>query len=626
TIAKSGTSEFLSAIEDKKADMNLIGQFGVGFYSVFLVADKVVVTTKHNDDDQYIWESQAINDFTIAKDPRGNTLGRGTQIKLHFKDDAVSFLEDNSIRNLILKYSEFINFPIWLWTKRTETITVEDDMIEKKESDEPKVDSEEPKVEDAKDDDKKSDVETKTIEIPGWELMNTQKPIWTRDPKNVTDIEYENFYMSFSKDNTPPLAWTHFKAEGEVDFKAIVYIPSKAPDNLFQKVQDFARNVKLFVKRVFITDEFLDFIPKYLAFIKAVIDADDIPLNVSRETLQHHRSLQLIKKRIVKKTLELIADLKKDDVKYTKFLKEFGTSLKIGAIEDNENRKKIAHLLKFPSSYKGSNWTTIDDYISRMKKDQDKMYFITGSSIEEVEKSPFAESLVARGYEVLYMVEPIDEMLVQHMPGHGGKMFQNIAKGDFTDPGASPISLSELKFKFIKLTEWMQLVLADIQVTNRLTTSPCVVIANEWENEFLKDFYAKQKKTLEINPYHPLIIGLLDIVEKGKADENTKEMVQVLYESTLIRSGFELKDNIKYVTMIEKILRRNLGIDPDAKPEINIVPAEDADPTAKSNPELKDEEDLFNELERDESPVKPSNDDADDSTDPTKPIIGHDEL
>ncbi|CAG8800154.1 15970_t:CDS:2, partial [Racocetra persica] len=211
TIAKSGTSEFLSAVEDKKADMNLIGQFGVGFYSVFLVADKVIVTTKHNDDDQYIWESQAINDFTIAKDPRGNTLGRGTQIKLHLKDDAISFLEDASIRNLILKYSEFINFPIWLWTKRTETISLEDEPLEKRDSDDEKSDSEEPKIEDASDDDKKSEPKTKTIEVPGWELMNTQKPIWARDSKDVTDIEYENFYMSFSKDNSPPLAWTHFK-------------------------------------------------------------------------------------------------------------------------------------------------------------------------------------------------------------------------------------------------------------------------------------------------------------------------------------------------------------------------------------------------------------------------------
>ncbi|KAF0525474.1 heat shock protein Hsp90 [Gigaspora margarita] len=635
TIAKSGTSEFLNALEDKKADMNLIGQFGVGFYSVFLVADKVVVTTKHNDDDQYVWESQAINDFTIAKDPRGNTLGRGTQIKLHFKDDATSFLEDDSIRNLILKYSEFINFPIWLWTKRSETIPI-DDTDEEKIVDDLKDDSEEPKIEDAPEDDKKSEPKTKTIEIPGWELMNTQKPIWTRDPKNVTDIEYENFYTSFSKDSNPPLSWTHFKAEGEVDFKAIVYIPSRAPDNLFQKVQDFARNVKLFVKRVFITDEFLDFVPKYLAFIKAIIDADDLPLNVSRETLQQHRALQLIKKRIVKKTLELIADLKNnDEEKYNKFLKEFGTSLKVGAIEDNDNRKKIAHLLKFPSSYKGSNWTSIDDYIIRMKKDQDKMYFVTGSSVEEVEKSPFIEGFVARGYEVLYMVEPIDEMLVQHMPGHGGKMFQNIAKGNIEFDKEDFEKTSKLKFKFIKLTEWMQTILTDqvekITISSRLTTSPCAVVANEWgwtgnmekimaaqpfkqENEFLREFYAKQKKILEINPHHPLILGLLDKVEKDQTDENISELVIVLYESTLIRSGYVLKDNLKYAERVERILRKNLGINLDAKPEINIVPAEDADPNEKKSSKIKENDDLFKELDSD-----------DDFSDPTKPSF-HDEL
>ncbi|CAG8585930.1 2464_t:CDS:2 [Diversispora eburnea] len=500
TIAKSGTSEFLQTIEEKKSDdnMNLIGQFGVGFYSVFLVADKVIVTTKHNDDEQYIWESQAINDFTIAKDPRGNTLGRGTQIKLHLKEDSLSFLEEGVIRE------------------------------------------EKPKK------------KTKTVEVPGWELMNTQKPIWTRDPKNVSDPEYENFYKSFAKDDAAPLAWTHFKAEGEVDFKSIIYIPSKAPPNLYQKVQEFTRNIKFFVKRVFITDEFLDFVPKYLAFIKAIIDADDIPLNVSRETLQHHKALQLIKKRIIKKTLDMIMNLSKDEEKYQKFLKEFGVSLKIGAIEDNTNRKILAKLLRFPSSHK--NWTTLDDYIGRMKKKQTKMYFVTGSSVSELESSPFIEGYIARGYEVLYMVEPVDEVLIQHMPGHGGKMFQNIAKGD-SKLDSDLEETTKLKSKYIKLIDWMQTSLSDfverVQISNRLTSSPCAVIAGDWgltghmerimaaqafkqENDVMKDFYANQKKVLEINPHHPLIIGLLEKVESGKNDDKLKELVNVLYETTLI--------------------------------------------------------------------------------------------
>jgi heat shock protein beta len=240
-----------------------------------------------------------------------------------------------------------------------------------------------------------------------------------------------------------------------------VYIPGKAPEGLYQKVQDFSRNVKLFVKRVFITDEFLDFVPKYLAFIRAIIDADDLPLNVSRETLQQHRTLQLIKKRVIKKALDLITDLSKDEEKFTTFLSEFGTSLKIGAIEDNKNRKKIAQVLRFPSSYEGSNSTTLDDYISRMKKGQDSMYFITGASVEEVQNSPFVEGLVARGYEVLYMVEPIDEMLVQHMPGHGGKMFKNVAKGEFKFGDDDLAELEQLKTKFTKLMDEMQSTLSD---------------------------------------------------------------------------------------------------------------------------------------------------------------------
>jgi len=382
--------------------------------------------------------------------------------------------------------------------------------------------------------------------------------------------------------------------------------------------------VKLFVKRVFITDEFLDFVPKYLAFIRAIIDADDLPLNVSRETLQQHKTLQLIKKRIIKKSLDLITDLSKDEEKYTKFLSEFGTSLKVGAIEDNKNRKKIAQVLRFPSSYKEANSTTLDDYIGRMKKGQESMYFITGASVDEVQNSPFVEGLVARGYEVLYMIEPIDEMLVQHMPGHGGKMFQNIAKGEFK-LNEDLAETQKLKSKFVKLIDHMQSTLSDqvekIEVSARLTTSPCVVVATDWgwtgnmekimaaqpfkqENPLLKEFYAKQKKILEINPNHPLIIGLLDRADNDSFDADTKEMVRVLYETTLIRSGYSLKDNLKYATRVEKILRSNLGVDTNAEAEVNVVQAEEAD---KDETKGKIEtEDLFEEQD-------------DDATDPTKP-------
>ncbi|CAG8462499.1 11805_t:CDS:10 [Ambispora leptoticha] len=544
TIAKSGTSEFLDAIDKKKADINLIGQFGVGFYSVFLVADKVTVTTKHNDEDkQYIWESQAVNDFSIYEDPRGNTLGRGTQIVLHIKEDASEFLEEKTLNELIKKYSEFINFPIYLWSTKEEEIEVDSEDISK-------------------------------------------------DPKNVTDKEYEEFYASFTKDvDGKPLTWIHFKAEGEVDFRSIIYIPRKAPQDLFKKAEDFIRSIKLFVKRVFITDEFIDFIPKYLQFIRAIVDADDLPLNVSRETLQQHKTLVLIKKRIVKKILEMISALSHDQEKYTTFIKEYGSILKLGAIEDDRNRKKVAKLLRFPSSHKPGNLTSLDEYISRMKKGQDKIYVMTGSSVEEIKQSPFLERLQARGYEVLYLTEPIDEMLIQHMPGYDGKVFQNAAKGNLKfgdETDESKEEFEKIKSEFIRLQDWMQATLIEyvekVEISNRLTTSPCAIIAQDWgwtgnmekimaaqtfkqEDDIMQNFFAKQKKILEINPKHPLILALLKKANDENFDDTARETTFILYETALIRSGYSLKDNLGFATRVEKILRSNLGVDLDAKIE-----------------------------------------------------------
>ncbi|CAG8436202.1 8023_t:CDS:10 [Ambispora gerdemannii] len=592
TIAKSGTSEFLDAIDKKNADMNLIGQFGVGFYSVFLVADKVTVTSKHNDEDkQYVWVSQAVNDFSISEDPRGNTLGRGTQIVLHIKEDASEFLEEKTLNELIKKYSEFINFPIYLWSTKEEEIEIDSEDASKSKQ---------------------------------WSLMNDQKPIWVRDPKEVTDKEYEEFYASFTKDaGGKPLTWIHFKAEGEVDFRSIIYIPSKAPQDLFKKAEDFVRNIKLFVKRVFITDEFVDFIPKYLQFIRAIVDADDLPLNVSRETLQQHKTLVLIKKRIIKKILDMISTLTQDEEKYTTFIKEYGTSLKLGAIEDDRNRKKVAKLLRFPSSYKPGNLTSLDEYISRMKKGQTKIYVMTGGSIEEIKQSPFLERLQARGYEVLYLAEPIDEMLIQHMPGYDGKTFQNVAKGDLKfgdETDESKEEFEKTKLEFVRLQDWMQATLIEfvekVEISKRLTSSPCAIVAQEWgwtgnmekimssqtfkqEDDVMQSFFAKQKKILEINPKHPLILTLLKKANDEDFDDTAREATFILYETALIRSGYTLKDNLGFATRVEKILRSNLGVNLDAKAVINEAPAPELDEEAKKEAAEKlankEDTDLFEE-------------------------------
>ncbi|KAF9898166.1 heat shock protein 90, partial [Lobosporangium transversale] len=321
-----------------KADMDLIGKFGVGFYSVFLVADKVRVTSKNNNDDQYIWESTAVDDFTIAKDPAGNTLGRGTQIAIHLKEDQDQYLEDKRIKDLVTKYSEFINFPIYL--RRTVSKAVEPEKpAEAKETENKKVDidDEEAQVEDVKDEETKDKPAPVTVTYDEDELMNTNKPIWVRDPKTVTTKEYEDFYPVLTREHgSKAMAYTHFKAEGDVEFKAIMYVPDKAPKDLFH-MDSRHNNVKLYVKRVFITDESKEFLPQWLSFLKVLVDAEDAPLNVSRETVQSNKSIQSIRKHLVKKFFDMLKSLSQDEEKYTKFIQEFGTSLKLGTMEDRDN-------------------------------------------------------------------------------------------------------------------------------------------------------------------------------------------------------------------------------------------------------------------------------------------------
>ncbi|KAH0616982.1 hypothetical protein JD844_028518 [Phrynosoma platyrhinos] len=350
TIAKSGTSEFLSKItemqEENQSTSELIGQFGVGFYSAFLVADRVIVTSKHNNDTQHIWESDS-NEFSVIDDPRGDTLGRGTTITLVLKEEASDYLELDTIKNLVKKYSQFINFPIYVWSSKTETV-------------EEPIDDEEVKEKDDADDE--AAVE-KTVW--DWELMNDIKPIWQRPSKEVEEDEYKAFYKSFSKEPDDPMTYIHFTAEGEVTFKSILFVPTTAPRGLFDeygsKKSDF---IKLYVRRVFITDDFHDMMPKYLNFIKGVVDSDDLPLNVSRETLQQHKLLKVIRKKLVRKTLDMIKKIAEEKYNDT-FWKEFGTNIKLGVIEDHSNRTRLAKLLRFQSSHHESNLTSLDQYIEK---------------------------------------------------------------------------------------------------------------------------------------------------------------------------------------------------------------------------------------------------------------------
>ncbi|KAJ3091347.1 hypothetical protein HK102_000884 [Quaeritorhiza haematococci] len=631
TIAKSGTSEFLSAVENKTADMGLIGQFGVGFYSVFLVADSVTVVTKHNSDKQYVWQSTAESDFTIAEDPRGNTLGRGTQITLHLKSDALEFLEESRLKSLVSKYSEFINFPIYLWTKKTVSEEIPDPEAEEEE--EKKEEEEEVEdVDEKKDEEKKPKTKTVTKTVHEWELMNDNKPIWTRSAKEITDDEYKSFYRSFAKESSDPMSWIHFFAEGEVEFRAMLFIPAKAPAQFMQKAEAVLQNIKLYVRRVFITDELPDFLPRWLSFLKGLVDSDDLPLNVSRETLQAHAMLKIIKKKLIGKAIEMFNNLAKDAEKYTEFFKEFGMAIKLGVLEDRSaNRKKLTKLLRYKSSKSEDKLISLEDYVKRMKKGQPQIYYVTGVSLEEILNSPLVEKITARGYEVLYMYEPLDEYLMQSLTEYDGHKFQNVAKtglkyGDEDDEGEDEKAIAE---KYKPLAEWLEKQLTQyvekVVISNKLTKSPCAIVASEMglsgtmerimqaqafqnENDYMRNFYLRQKKILEINPHHPIMETLLTKVEADTADKTTEEAVRVLYETTLLRSGYSMKDVADFSQRVEKVIRNSLGVDLEKQAEVKIKPAPKAEEKEEGeekkdedeDEEKKDEEEEGEEVVHDE--------------------------
>uniref|UniRef100_A0A669EX21 Heat shock protein 90, beta (grp94), member 1 n=1 Tax=Oreochromis niloticus TaxID=8128 RepID=A0A669EX21_ORENI len=523
TIAKSGTSEFLNKMtemqEEGQSTSELIGQFGVGFYSAFLVADKVIVTSKHNNDTQHIWESDS-NQFSVIEDPRGDTLGRGTTITLVLKEEASDYLELETIKNLVKKYSQFINFPIYVWaTEEPEKEASEDEAEVEEEEGE---DKDKPK--------------TKKKTVWDWELMNDIKPIWQRPAKEVEEDEYKAFYKTFSKDNDDPMAHIHFTAEGEVTFKSILFVPTSAPRGLFDeygsKKNDY---IKLFVRRVFITDDFNDMMPKYLNFIKGVVDSDDLPLNVSRETLQQHKLLKVIRKKLVRKTLDMIKKIAEEQYN-DKFWKEFGTNIKLGVIEDHSNRTRLAKLLRFQTSNSETDLSSLEQYVERMKEKQDKIYFMAGTSRKEAESSPFVERLLKKGYEVIYLTEPVDEYCIQALPEFDGKRFQNVAKEGvkFDESEKAKEKREALEKEFEPLTTWLKdKALKDkiekAVLSQRLTNSPCALVASQygWSGNMERimkaqayqtgkdistNYYASQKKTLELNPKHPLVKQLLNRV------------------------------------------------------------------------------------------------------------------
>ncbi|XP_043266101.1 endoplasmin isoform X1 [Colletes gigas] len=589
TIAKSGTAEFLGKMQDTSntQDLNdMIGQFGVGFYSAFLVSDMVIVTSKHNDDKQYIWQSDS-SSYSIVEDPRGDTLKRGTTVSLHLKDEALDFLEEDTIRNLVKKYSQFINFPIYLWGSKViqveeveEERPVNEDASDKDESTEDTLTEEEDTEEE-----KKSKKVDKTVW--DWELLNDSKPIWTQKPSEVEEKDYNDFYKALTKDTQEPLAKIHFIAEGEVTFKSLLFIPKVQPGDSFNRYGTKADNIKLYVRRVFITDKFTDMMPNYLSFIRGIVDSDDLPLNVSRENLQQHKLIKVIKKKLIRKVLDMIKKISRED--YEKFWKEYSTNIKLGVMEDAQNRARLSKLLMFHSSMQ-KGMTSLVDYVSRMKSKQQYIYYIAGASKEEVKKSPFVERLDKKGYEVLYLTEAVDEYAISALPEFDGKKFQNVAKEGFTlDEGEKAKErMEQMKTMYEPLVKWLSDILKDhiskAQVSERLTESPCALVASMFgwtgnmerlavsnahqkSDDPQKTYYLNQKKMLEINPKHPLIKELLHRVELDTNDQTAKDMALMMFRTATLRSGYMLRETADFTDSVERLMRKTLGIPLDEMPE-----------------------------------------------------------
>jgi len=657
TVAKSGTTNFVEALADG-ADMSLIGQFGVGFYSIYLVADKVRVASKNNDDEQYIWESTADSSFSVAKDPRGNTLGRGTEITMYLKEDAADFMKQDKIEELIKRYSEFITFPIKLYKKTVETVEIEE--VEEEEEGDDKADGAEKADGDieVKEDDeapKKPAAAPKTEQVTTWDWhrVNDNVAIWARDAGEIEDAEYKKFYKTIAaQDGTAgeALDWIHFKAEGEVEFKGIMFVPDSEA-GLYEDYNNKKARIRLYVRKVLIQDDFDDLLPRYLNFLVGVVDSDDLPLNVSRETLQQHQILKVMSKKIVRKALEMLRKMAEGktpgseepegeeedeepeekkaiasnspDHPYIKFWEKFGKSVKMGVMEDMQNRSKLGKLLRFKTNKSDDKWISLDDYVAEMPSWQKDIYFIAAESKDAVKKSPFVEVAEKKGVQVVYLTEPVDEYVFQHMSEYEGHRLLSLSKEgvSFGDEDEDVVKARSKAYKenYKPLTKFLKDLygsrISKVTVSQRVVNTPAIIVTGQYGHTANMERIMKAQtfssgenaklmqaqKTLELNPRHPLVSKLLRETQANPEDQNTKDIAMLLYDTALLASGFFQEEVDEANKRVYRLMAKNLGLESmDLEEEISIEEEEVEAPAAEVPDFSAAEEEDFSSLANDE--------------------------